>query len=75
MGNSLNTHDTNNYDISPAVDDNEFDYNHNMENQFIVIDKVEKCQWKSITQWSEITSKDNKRGIKNRNNYFPNPII
>ena len=71
MGNSLNNDAPPIYDDKCCiVDDNEFDYKHNIENQFIVIDKIEKCEWKSITKWSDISSKDNKNGRKNRNYYF-----
>ena len=52
-----------------VVDDNEFEYNHNIDNHYIVIDKIQKCQWKSITKWSDISSKDKKKGLKNRNYY------
>ena len=72
MGNSFtNNKRTESDELCAVVDDNEFDYIHNIENQFVVIDKIEnKCQWKSITKWSEISAKDNKSGMKNRNYYF-----
>ena len=45
-------------------------FKHKNVNSDDFIDKVEKCQWKSITKWSDISAKDNKRGIKNRGYYF-----
>ena len=71
MGNNYSTSFIEHYDYDAVVDDNEFDYSHNMENQYIVIEKNEKCQWKSITKWSEISNKDKKSNLKNRNYYFP----
>lgn len=79
MGNSLNNNRKADSDeLYANVDDNEFEYDHNIENQFVIIDKIQdeeehkvyKCEWKSITKWSELNNKDKKSGLKNRNYYF-----
>ena len=80
MGNSLNNNrQAESNELYANVDDNEFEYDHNIENQFVIIDKIieepssddtYKCEWKSITKWSEISNKDKKAGLKNRNYYF-----
>lgn len=80
MGNSLNNNRKADSDeLYANVDDNEFEYDHNIENQFVIIDKIieqedhvkeYKCEWKSITKWSELNNKDKKNGLKNRNYYF-----